>query len=58
MTVMVIIGFVWLTSPAVVFLIGSAMAAFSLLLACNVPSSPSPGNETIFSFDLKRVLES
>ncbi len=49
-TVPVVLGFVWLTSPAMVFLIGGAMAAFSLLLACNVPAQPSPGQQTLFSF--------
>ncbi|MCH7942700.1 MAG: MFS transporter [Proteobacteria bacterium] len=56
-TVPVVLGFLWLTSPAMVFLAGSAMAAFSLLLACNVPARPSPGNETLFSFGRKPILE-
>ncbi len=57
-TVPVVLGFLWLTSPAMVFLIGGAMAAFSLLLACNVPARPSPGNETLFSFGGKPIRES
>ena len=56
-TVPVVLGFLWLSSPAMVFLIGGAMAAFSLLLACNVPTRPSPGKETLFSFGQKPVLE-
>ncbi len=56
-TVPVVLGFLWLTSPAMVFLIGSAMAAFSLLLALNVPRRPSPGNETLFSFGRKPLPE-
>jgi predicted MFS family arabinose efflux permease len=56
-TVPVVLGFLWLTSPALVFLIGSAMAAFSLLLALNVPRRPSPGNETLFSFGRKPLPE-
>jgi predicted MFS family arabinose efflux permease len=56
-TVPVVLGFLWLTSPAMVFLIGSAMAAFSLLLAMNVPRRPSPGNETLFSFGRKPLPE-
>ena len=56
-TVPVVLGFLWLTSPAMVFLAGSAMATFSLLLACNVPARPSPGNETLFSFGRKPILE-
>jgi len=38
-------GFIWLISPTVVFLMGTAMAVISLLLACNVPRSPTLGNE-------------
>ncbi len=56
-TVPVVLGFLWLTSPAMVFFTGGAMAAFSLLLACNVPARPSPGNETLFSFGRKPILE-
>ena len=56
-TVPVVLGFLWLSSPAMVFLIGGAMAAISLLLACNVPTRPSPGKETLFSFGQKPVLE-
>ncbi len=55
-TVPVVLGFLWLSSPALVFLIGGAMAAFSLLLACNVPTRPSPGRETLFSFGRKPAL--
>ena len=40
-------GFLWLVSPAAVFLAGSAMAAASLLLAFNVPDRPAPGNEVL-----------
>ncbi len=57
-TVPVVLGFLWLTSPAMVFLTGGAMAAFSLLLACNVPKRPSPGKETLFSFGRIPTLES
>ena len=38
-------GMVWLYSPAIVFLAGSAMAAVSLLLARLVPVTPAVGNE-------------
>jgi hypothetical protein len=41
----VLFGFLWLVSPAAVFLCGAAMAVISLLLSLNVPSSPAPGNE-------------
>ncbi len=39
------LGFLWLVSPAAVFLTGSALAAISLLLSFNVPMAPAPGNE-------------
>ena len=56
-TVPVILGFLWLSSPAMVFLTGGVMAAFSLLLAFNVPLRPSPGQETLFDFGRKSALE-
>ena len=43
----VILGLVWLTSPALVFLCGSTMALISLLLSLNIPATPEPGNEVI-----------
>jgi predicted MFS family arabinose efflux permease len=43
----VLLGLVWLDSPSMVFLCGSAMALVSLLLSLNIPSSPEPGNEVI-----------
>jgi len=43
----VLFGLLWLVSPAAVFLSGAAMAAVSLLLACNVPQAPAPGNEVV-----------
>ncbi len=42
-----ILGIVWITSPTVVFLIGAAFAACSLLLSQNVPSIPGKGNEVV-----------
>ncbi|MBS1269299.1 MAG: hypothetical protein MAG794_00248 [Gammaproteobacteria bacterium] len=41
----VVLGFVWLQSPALVFLSGTAMAGISLLLALMVPPRPGPGAE-------------
>ncbi len=41
-------GFLWLVSPAAVFLAGSAMAAASLILARLIPPAPAPGNESVF----------
>ena len=43
----VVFGFLWLVSPAAVFLCGAALAGLSLLLACNVPTDPRPGNEVV-----------
>ena len=41
------LGFLWLVSPAAVFLAGTGLAVLSLLLSFNVPSNPCPGNEVI-----------
>lgn len=46
----VLLGFVWLESPAFVFLCGSAMACVSLVLACLVPPRPGPGREVAFRY--------
>lgn len=40
-------GALWLISPAAVFLSGACMATLSLLMACNVPGRPAPGNEVL-----------
>ncbi len=42
-------GFLWLVSPAAVFLSGAAMAAVSLALSLLVPQLPSAGNETLLA---------
>ena len=41
------LGFLWLVSPAAVFLCGAAMALVSLVLSMNVPTAPEPGNEVV-----------
>jgi len=41
-------GFIWLVSPAAVFLIGAAMAGGSLILALMVPMRPEPGHEVVW----------
>lgn len=41
-------GFVWLISPAAVFIAGAAMAAVSFLLSLNVPVRPRPGDEVLW----------
>lgn len=40
------LGFLWLVSPASVFLLAAGMAAVSLLLALLIPHHPQPGYET------------
>ena len=44
----VIFGFIWLVSPAAVFLAGAAMALVSLVLATLIPSNPEEGHEVDF----------
>jgi len=41
-------GFVWLISPAAVFLAGAAMGAVSLLFSLNVPRHPQQGHEVLW----------
>ncbi len=60
----VLFGFVWLVSPAYVFLSGAALAGVSLLLSLKVPRHPSEGNEVVsatsgfLSVPSPRTLES
>ncbi|AMN52732.1 MULTISPECIES: MFS transporter [Stappiaceae] len=44
----VVFGFIWLVSPAAVFLAGAAMALVSLVLATLIPSNPEEGHEVDF----------
>ena len=44
-----ILGFVWLKSPYMVFLIGAGIAAVSFLLVFLIPRNPAQGYETILS---------
>ena len=39
-----VLGVIWLTSPAAVFLVGAVIASLSLLLSFNVPLAPTPEN--------------
>ena len=50
-----VLGFVWLQSHAVVFLIGAAFAVCSLVVAQNVPWRPRAGNETVVNFGWARA---
>ena len=51
----VIFGFLWLISPAAVFIAGAAMAGVSLVLARMVPPHPEEGNETMPLFRRPRA---
>ncbi len=42
-----LLGYLWLVSPAMVFIFAAAMAVASFLLALMVPRHPQPGRETI-----------
>ena len=44
-----LLGYVWLYSPAFVFIVASGIAAISLVLSFCIPKKPSANNETIFS---------
>ncbi|MDX1784980.1 MAG: MFS transporter [Roseovarius sp.] len=45
----VLLGYLWLVSPAAVFFLAAGMAGLSLLLALLIPRHPEPGNETTLS---------
>ena len=45
----VVLGYVWLVSPAAVFLCGAGFAVVSLCLSQLIPWSPKPGAEVIFA---------
>jgi MFS family permease len=45
----VMLGLLWLRSPALVFFVAAAMAGISLILSLLIPRHPEKGNETIFS---------
>lgn len=44
-----LLGYIWITSPGLVFALAAGMALASLLLVLLIPRHPRPGNETIFS---------
>jgi hypothetical protein len=45
----VILGMLWIISPATVFIAGALLAAISLLLSQLIPGMPGQGTETVFS---------
>ena len=44
----VLLGLLWLASPAAVFFLAAGMAAVFLMLSLLIPRHPAPGHETIF----------
>ncbi len=50
----VLFGLIWIASPELVFLAGSAMAFVSLILARLIPPNPEAGNEVVWMRDWKR----
>ena len=44
----VLLGLLWLVSPAAVFLLAAGMAGVSFVLATLIPRHPDAGNETVF----------
>ena len=43
------LGYLWLASPAAVFVFAASMASGSFLLALLIPRHPAPGNETVLT---------
>ena len=52
-----LLGYLWLVSPSLVFLLAALMACVSLGLSLLIPRHPEPGNETIFSRPLPAPAE-
>lgn len=44
-----LLGYLWVTSPELVFVMAAGMALVSLALALMIPRHPEKGNETVFS---------
>jgi hypothetical protein len=53
----VLLGLLWLVSPAAVFFLAAAMAAISFGFAMLIPRHPTPGNETIFTNPMPQAAE-
>ncbi|QFT59081.1 Major Facilitator Superfamily protein [Sulfitobacter sp. THAF37] len=53
----VLLGLLWLVSPAAVFFLAAGMAGVSLSLAMLIPRHPAPGNETIFAGAVPQAAE-
>lgn len=52
-----LLGYLWITSPALVFFAAASMAGVSLFLALLIPRRPRPGYETVFSRGLPVAAE-
>ncbi|RTR40100.1 MFS transporter [Shewanella canadensis] len=50
-----LLGLLWLYSPQAVFCIGAGFAVCSLLLARNIPTTPTQGNEVNWSWSPKKT---
>jgi hypothetical protein len=53
----VVLGLLWLWSPAAVFFLAAGMAGISFTLAMMIPRHPEPGFETIFAHGLPAPAE-
>lgn len=53
----VLLGLLWLVSPAAVFLLAAGMASVSLVLATFIPRHPEAGNETVFTSRAAQAAE-
>ncbi|MEQ6201485.1 MFS transporter [Sulfitobacter sp. HNIBRBA2951] len=53
----VLLGLLWLVSPAAVFLLAAGMAFVSFVLATLIPRHPEAGSETVFALRRPRVAE-
>lgn len=53
----VVLGLLWIVSPAAVFALAAGMALVSLALSLMIPRDPVPGNETIFAHGLPAPAE-
>jgi len=53
----VLLGLMWLWSPAAVFGLAAGMAGISLCLALMIPRHPVPGHETVFAHALPTPAE-
>ncbi|MFG6563021.1 MFS transporter [Sulfitobacter sp. 1A13421] len=53
----VLLGLLWLASPAAVFFLAAGMAAVSLMLSLLIPRHPAPGHETIFQRVVPQAAE-